>query len=69
MNHTYAISEIVGSSETSVEDAIESALATAAQTVKNLEWFEVGQIRGHITDGKVGHYQVNLRLGFRYQKT
>lgn len=68
MNRTYAISEIVGSSETSVEDAIETALATAAQTVKNLEWFEVGQIRGHIADGKVGHYQVSLRLGFRYQK-
>lgn len=68
MNHTYAISEIVGSSETSIEDAIETALATAAQTLKNLEWFEVGQIRGHLSDGKVGHYQVNLRLGFRYQR-
>lgn len=67
MAHTYAISEIVGSSKTSVDDAIRSGLATASQTLTNLEWFEVGQIRGHIVDGRVGHYQVSLRLGFRYQ--
>ena len=68
MSRTYAISEIVGSSDTSIEDAINSGLATASQSLKNLEWFEVGQIRGHIVDGRVGHYQVGLRLGFRYDK-
>lgn len=68
MSRTYAISEIVGSSEASIEDAIQSGLATASRSLKNLEWFEVGQIRGHIVDGRVGHYQVGLRLGFRYEK-
>ncbi len=66
MAHTYAISEIIGSSETSIDDAIRSGLATASRTLTNLEWFEVGQVRGHIVDGKVGHYQVSLRLGFRH---
>lgn len=68
MSRTYSITEIVGSSETSIEDAIKSGLETASQTLRNLEWFEVGQIRGHIVDGRVGHYQVGLRLGFRYEK-
>jgi flavin-binding protein dodecin len=67
MGHTYAISEIVGTSEKSIEDAIESGIATASKSLRHLDWFEVGNIRGHLTDGKVAHYQVTLRVGFRYE--
>ncbi len=68
-HHTYAVSEIVGSSETSIDDAIRSGIKTASQSLKNLEWFEVDQIRGHIEGGQVGHFQVTMRLGFRYEKS
>jgi flavin-binding protein dodecin len=64
-HHTYKKIEIVGSSKTSIEDAIENALAECAKTIRNLEWFEVAETRGHIVDGKVGHYQVTLKIGFR----
>jgi flavin-binding protein dodecin len=64
-HHTYKKIEIVGSSKTSIEDAIENALAECAKTVHNLDWFEVVETRGHILDGKVGHYQVTLKIGFR----
>lgn len=67
-NHVYSISQVVGSSSSSVEDAISNAIETAARTVKNLDWFEVQEIRGHIENGRVGHYQVGLKLGFRYEK-
>jgi len=68
MSHVYGITEVVGSSSSSVEDAIQNAVGTAAATVRNLEWFEAGQIRGHIEGGKVRHYQVHVRLGFLYEK-
>ena len=68
MNHVYAITDLVGSSNKSIEDAIDGAVKTASKTLKNLDWFEVSEIRGHIEKGKVGHYQVALRLGFRYQR-
>jgi len=67
MSKTYAISEIVGTSEKNIEDAIQSGLATAASSLRNMDWFEVGNIRGHLVDGKVGHYQVTMRIGFRYE--
>jgi hypothetical protein len=66
-DHVYSITEIVGSSGSSVEEAIKNGVATAAKTLRNLEWFEVTQIRGHISDGKVGHYQVQMKLGLRYE--
>jgi len=66
MSKTYAISEIVGTSEKGIDDAIKSGIATASKTLRNLDWFEVGNIRGHLVDGKVEHYQVTLRIGFRY---
>ena len=68
MGHVYAITDLVGSSNKSIEDAVDSAVKTAAKTLKNLDWFEVSEIRGHIEKGKVAHYQVSLRLGFRYQR-
>ena len=55
-HHTYKKIEIVGSSKTSIEEAINNALAEAAKSIRNLEWFEVTETRGHIVDGKVGHY-------------
>jgi len=62
--HVYKIEEIVGSSEDGIEEAIEGAIARAGKTLRNLAWFEVTEIRGHIEDGKVGHYQVKLKVGF-----
>lgn len=63
--HTYKIIELVGSSPTGTDDAIRSAIARAALTVKNMDWFEVVETRGHIVDGKIAHYQVTLKVGFR----
>jgi flavin-binding protein dodecin len=63
-DHVYKISELVGSSEKSIEDAIETAVSRASVSLMNLRWFEVIQIRGHIADGGVKHYQVTLKVGF-----
>ena len=62
--HTYKVVEIVGSSETSIEDAIDGAIAKASETLRNLDWFEVVGTRGHIEGGRVAHYQVTLKIGF-----
>lgn len=64
-HHVYKKVEIVGSSKTGIEDAIENALAECGKSVHNMEWFEVVETRGHIVNGKVGHYQVVLKIGFR----
>lgn len=64
-HHTYKKIELVGSSRTSIEDAIDNALAECAKSVRNMDWFEVVSTRGHIEGGKVGHYQVTLKVGFR----
>ena len=66
--NVYSITEIVGSSDESISDAIQVAIAKASETLRHLEWFEIGQVRGWIKEGKVGHYQVTLKLGFRYEK-
>ena len=66
-DHTYKKIELVGSSTTSISDAIETAVARAAKTMKNLEWFEVDQVRGHIENGAVAHYQVVMKVGFRLE--
>jgi len=63
--HVYKKTEIVGSSKKSIEDAIETAIERASKTLKNVDWFEVVETRGHVVDGKVGHYQVVLKVGFR----
>lgn len=65
-DHVYSVTEVVGSSRESIEDAINNAVETASKTLRNLEWLEVNGTRGHIVDGKVEHYQVYVRLGFRY---
>ena len=60
------MTEIVGSSPVSVEDAIKGAIAKASRSLEHLNWFEVIETRGHIEDGKVAHYQVALKIGFRH---
>ena len=63
-HHVYKVVELVGSSPTSIEDAIQSAIERASGTLRNLRWFEVVQTRGHLEGGKVHHYQVTLKVGF-----
>lgn len=66
-DHVYRLSEIVGSSQTSVDDAIRNAISKAAETVRNIEWFETKEIRGQVVDGGVAYFQVRLKLGFRVE--
>lgn len=66
-HHVYKKVEVVGSSPTSIEDAISHAVAECSKTLKNVEWFEVQETRGHVKDGKVAHYQVVLKVGFRIE--
>lgn len=65
--HVYKMIELVGSSTTGTDDAIRNAIAKAAQSVRHMDWFEVVETRGHIADGKVAHYQVTLKVGFRLE--
>ena len=64
-DHVYSITEIVGTSKTSIEDAVQHGIRTAAQSLRNLDWFEVKEIRGHIVDGEVSHYQVCMMIVVR----
>ena len=63
-DNVYKIIEVVGSSPTGIEDAVEKAIARAASTVHEIRWFEIKETRGHVEDGRVAHYQVTLRIGF-----
>jgi flavin-binding protein dodecin len=62
--HVYKVIELVGSSQTSIEDAIQTAVSRASRNLRNLRWFEVVQTRGHVEGGQVRHYQVTLKVGF-----
>jgi flavin-binding protein dodecin len=64
-NRTYSVSEVVGTSPESIDAAIRNAVERASRTVRNLDWFEVTQVRGQVADGAVQHFQVGLKLGFR----
>ena len=66
--HVYKVVELVGTSEQSVSQAIDRAIEKAAVTLRNVGWFEVTQVRGHIADGKVAHYQVTMKAGFRLEE-
>jgi dodecin len=66
-NHVYKSVEITGTSPDGVREAIDGAIAKASQSLRNLDWFEVIDIRGHIEDGSVAHYQVTLKIGFRLE--
>jgi flavin-binding protein dodecin len=67
-DHVYKILELVGSSEKSIDDAIQNAITRASKTIRGMKWFEVMQTRGHIENGKVAHYQVALRVGFTLEE-
>ena len=66
-DHVYKSVEITGSSPDGVTEAIDRAVAKASETLRNLDWFEVVHVRGHIEDGRVAHYQVTLKIGFRLE--
>ncbi|HMN79586.1 MAG TPA: dodecin family protein [Burkholderiaceae bacterium] len=66
-DHVYKLVELVGSSATSTDDAIRNAIETAAKTLRRIDWFEVISTRGHVTDGRVAHFQVTLKVGFRIE--
>ncbi len=63
-NHVYKTLELTGSSPNSVEDAVRTAIAKAHETVRDIQWFNITETRGHVVDGKVAHWQVTLKLGF-----
>ncbi|WP_067515148.1 dodecin [Endozoicomonas ascidiicola] len=65
MGHTYKLTELVGSSTVSSDDAIQNAIAAAGMSVDHMGWFEVVETRGHIDDGKIAHWQVTVKIGFR----
>jgi len=64
-NHTYRVTEIVGTSPEGIDTAVRNALERAGETLRNLDWFEVTQIRGQLEGGQVAHWQVGLKVGFR----
>jgi len=64
-DNVYRVTEIVGTSTEGVDDAIRKGISRASQTLRNLDWFEVTQVRGHIENGEIEHYQVGLKVGFR----
>ena len=66
-DHVYRLSEIVGSSTTSVDDAVRTAVRKASQTVRNIEWFQTEEIRGQVIDGDVAYFQVTMKIGFRVE--
>jgi dodecin len=66
-DHVYRVIEVVGSSPTSVDDAIRGAITRVAATTRGLDWFEVSEIRGHIEDNQIDHYQVTMKVGFRLE--
>ena len=68
-HHTYKKLEMVGSSKISIEDAISNAIDECHKTIKNMDWFEVVETRGYIIGGKVGHFQVTVKIGFRIENS
>ena len=66
-NHVYKKLELVGTSTTGTDDAIRRAVAAASKTLRNIDWYEVSESRGHVVDGKIAHYQVTLNVAFRLE--
>lgn len=66
-DRTYRVTEIVGTSPDSIQQAIRNGVHRASQTLRHLDWFEVDQVRGTIEDGDVGHFQVQMKVGFRME--
>jgi flavin-binding protein dodecin len=67
-NNTYSISEIVGTSTEGIDAAVRNGISDAARTLRNLDWFEVKEVRGHLENGQVADWQVTLKLGFRLER-
>ncbi len=65
--HTYKLVELVGSSPNSTDEAIRNAIGKASATIKHIDWFQVIETRGHVVDGRVAHFQVALKIGFRVE--
>ena len=65
--HVYKSVEITGSSSEGVTEAIDRAIAKASESLRHIDWFEVASVRGHVADGRVAHYQVTLKIGFRLE--
>ena len=63
-DHVYKMLELVGSSQTTIEDAVQNAIAKAGLTVRNMRWFEVTETRGHLEENKIHHWQVTVKIGF-----
>jgi hypothetical protein len=68
-DNTYRVTEIVGTSQTGIDDAIKGAIARASETLRGLDWLEVTEIRGHIENGSIEHVQVGLKVGFRLESS
>ena len=66
-DNVYKVVHVVGSSKESIADAARNAVAKAGETVRNIEWFEVESVRGHVVEGRVDHFQVTTRIGFRLE--
>ena len=66
-NHTYRVTEIVGTSPNGIDEAISNGIERAGRTVRHIDWFEVTQIRGQAKDGQVEHFQVGIKVGFRLE--
>ncbi|MCX4820867.1 dodecin family protein [Streptomyces sp. NBC_01142] len=68
-NHTYRVTEIVGTSPEGVDQAIRNGITRASQTLRGLDWFEMTEVRGQIVDGQIQHWQVGLKVGFRLEES
>ncbi|WP_405997287.1 dodecin [Streptomyces sp. NBC_00829] len=66
-NHTYRVTEIVGTSPDGIDQAIRNGIDRASQTLRALDWFEMTEVRGQIVDGQIQHWQVGLKVGFRLE--
>ena len=66
-DNVYSISEIVGTSPDGLDQAIRNAITRASRTLRNLDWFEVAEVRGYLSDGRIDHFQVRLKVGFRLE--
>jgi flavin-binding protein dodecin len=66
-DHTYRVTDIVGTSPEGVEQAVRNGVRRASQTIRHLDWFEVTEVRGQISDGEVAHFQVGIKVGFRLE--
>jgi dodecin len=66
-NHTYRVTDIVGTSPESIDQAIRNGIRRASRTLRNLDWFEISEVRGQIENGEIAHYQVGMKVGFRLE--